>query len=298
MSKIFEALKRAGGEFGEIALPWLGEAPPVRTEVDPPPPSPQDAFEVCSPVGSGQPPRTCPLRIPAGEPLLPFDGGHTRPSEQYRIIRTKIVQHPDQPRVLAVSSPGAGDGKTVTAVNLAGALALRKDVKVLLVDADFRRSRIANVLGLPAEPGLIDVLSGKCPIEDAIVCTEQFPNLHVVPAGKLDRTDGVLLNPAELLDAPRWKAVCSFFKAAYRFTIVDTPPLAAVADCDLIQEFCDGVILVVRADHTNRTLCHQALQALPGKKLTGVIMNGAQEWFLRRSRDYAYSGHLGLETGE
>src|SRR5262249_37778174 len=85
---------------------------------------------------------TVPVRVPAAAPVLPFDGSHRRAAEQYRLVRTKIVQHPGQPRMLVVSSPAPGDGKTVTAVNIAGALALKNDANVLLMDGDLRRSTI------------------------------------------------------------------------------------------------------------------------------------------------------------
>ena len=75
-------------------------------------------------------------------PLLPFEEeGQWRPSEQYRILRTKISQHPKQPRLIAVSSPASGDGKSVTAINTAGALSLKSEGRVAPLDADFRGIR-------------------------------------------------------------------------------------------------------------------------------------------------------------
>src|ERR1700722_19207109 len=106
--------------------------------------------------------RTLNLLIPAPSPLLPFEDGQWRPSEQYRILRTKINQHPKQPHLIVVSSPAPGDGKSVTAINTAAALSLKKEGGVLLLDADLRKSAIHVQLGLPESPGLADVLKGAC----------------------------------------------------------------------------------------------------------------------------------------
>ena len=176
-----------------------------------------------------------PSRIPASAPLLPFDSTHWHAAEQYRIVRTKIIQHPKQPRTLVVSSAGSGDGKSVTSVNIAGALSLKTEANVLLLDADFRRSAIHLQLGFPQSPGLADIVSGSCGLQDALDRTEQLPNLYVIPAGEAK------VNPTELLDSSRWRAICAQFRAHFRYIIIDSPPIAAVADYDLIQAVCDEI---------------------------------------------------------
>ena len=106
MSRIFEALQKAGGEVGEVVFPLMSEKQSAGSE----PPM------AAAPLGPRM--RTFPIRIPADAPVLPFDGSHTRAAEQYRIIRTRIVQHPEQPRMLVISSAAACDGKTVSAINI------------------------------------------------------------------------------------------------------------------------------------------------------------------------------------
>jgi capsular exopolysaccharide synthesis family protein len=204
--------------------------------------------------------------------------------EQYRIIRTRIVQHPARPKIIVVSSAGAGDGKTVSAVNLAGVLSLRDDANVLLIDADLRRADVSSILGLPSEPGLANTLEGSCTLQEAIVQVEQFPNLYVLPAGASDR------NPAELLDSERWRSLCSIVRENFNFALIDAPPIAAVADYELIQANCDGVIMVVRPDHTDRTLCNKAFELIPKKKRLGVVLNCAYEWFLWKTHESHYYG--------
>jgi receptor protein-tyrosine kinase len=228
--------------------------------------------------------RTVPLRLSKTSPALPFDGSNSRAGEQYRVARTKIIQHPMQPHVLVVSSAGPGDGKTITSINLAGALALKSEAEILLVDADLRRSSIAALLGIEKSPGLADVLAGSCALEDAIVRLDQFPNLCVLPSGK------ALANPTELLDSGAWAETCGTLRRQFKFVIFDAPPIGAVADYELIEASCDGVILVVRPDHTNRTRCLEAIGSVPKERLIGVLMNCVSDWFLWKTRDYYYYG--------
>src|ERR1019366_2700418 len=164
MSKLFEMLYKSKGEIAEVVLPLVeGQAcPPAqsgrgfRSEAAP-------AAGAGAAVAPGPPPaeapclpqiRTLGLHVSASSPLLPFEKGQWRPSEQYRTLRTKLSQQPKQPHLIVISSPASGDGKSVTAINTAGALALQSEGQVLLLDADLRRSAIHRQLGLPESPGL------------------------------------------------------------------------------------------------------------------------------------------------
>src|ERR1017187_4759804 len=281
MSRIFEALNRQPGELAEAALSPLGVNGPAGAPTEQAAAPVAKVTEICSSAI-----RTLPLRIPGAVPVLPFDGDHWEANEQYRIIRTRLIHHSKQPRMIVVSSAGAGDGKTITAVNLAGALSLKTGSKVLLVDADFRRSTIHAQLGLPKEPGLADVLRGACALEEALVQTEQLPNLCVLASGEAKG------NPAELLDSSPWPAVCTRLRQAFRYVIVDSPPIAAVADYDLIQAVCDGVIMVLRPDRTNRKQCKAALELIPKNKLIGTVLNCVPNWFLGRyTSPYSYGDY-------
>lgn len=297
MSKIFEALNRAQGELPELVRPVLTQEGSVGSGVlaveapgtgaaQPEPASVHAAAEAPCPRVFDTQTRTQRFRIPAPSPLLPFVGGDWHASEQYRILRTKVLQHPAQPRMIVISSPGPGDGKTVTAVNLAATFSLKSEGNVLLVDADFRRSSIHALLGLPKAPGLADVLTGTCALEDALVRSEELSNLYVLTAGEPQ------CNPAELLDSSRWGALLATLRSLFRNVIVDCPPVAAVTDYDLIQANCDGVILVMRPDHTRRDLCFKALASVPKEKLIGVVLNSVPKWMAGNSAPsyYYYSG--------
>lgn len=281
MSKIFEALQKAGleqtGGIPEQARPEANAAAPPPETQEPPAAPAQEAAE----------PRIqrLPVHLLAGVPGFPFNGQMKRAGEQYRIMRTKIVQHPRQPRMLVVSSAGAGDGKTLTSINLAGALALKSGVQVLLVDADFRRSAIARFLGLPAGGGLAEVLAGSREFEDAAIQVESLPNLSVLTSGTANA------NPVEMLDSAAWKMLCTNWRRRFKYVVMDAPPIAAVADYDLIQAACDGVVVVIRPDHSNRRLCRKALEGVPKEKLLGVVLNQVEDWFLWRAQD-SYSHYV------
>ena len=302
MSKIFQALKFSEGEVADTLFPALDESGnvPLATPVS-------EAVTVTSAPATAHAaaPDLAPLSVPVSRakaatpqapeyrvmrlqvrelsPVLPFDDTNMRASEQYRIIRTRIIQHPIHPHIIVISSPGPGDGKSLTAINIAGALSLKTAAKVLLMDADFRRASVHIQIGFPASAGLADVLGRNCPLKDAVIRCEQYPSLYVLPSG--DRP----ANPAELLDSPEWGALCSRLRKEFEYIIVDSPPMEAVADYDLIQATCDGVVVVVRPDHTNRRACFDLIDKVPKGKFIGVLLNCVTEWLL--AKPYAYDSY-------
>ena len=285
MSKMFDGLRKAPGAVPDLDLAALVGVGAIDTPTPEPPeetgtPLPEPAAAPLSTAAS--PHRTVSLRLPRNSPALPFDGDQWVVNEQYRILRTKLVQHPGQPRMILISSTGPADGKSITAINLAGVLSLKSEANVLLLDSDFRRSSIHNHLGTPKTPGLAEVLSGACALDDAIVAAAELPKLFILPAGKPEG------NPAELLDSSRWTAVVAALRAQFKYIIVDSPPFAAVADYDLLQMAGDGVLLVVRPDQSNRDLCKKALETIPKEKLIGVVMNCVPQFFLTRQYGYGY----------
>jgi capsular exopolysaccharide synthesis family protein len=234
-------------------------------------------------IGAQPAVRQVSLRVSDASPLLSSKREDRRAAEQYRIIRTRIFHQLPGSSITVIASPGMGDGKTVTSVNLAAALAHKSEDKVILVDADLRLSKVHERLGIPKSPGLAEVLSGACALEDALLQVEQSPNFYVLPAGQAQS------NPTELLDSSNWRGLLARLREDFRRTIVDSPPVEAVADYDLIASNCDGVVLVVRPDHTSRSLLTSALAKVKGK-LIGVLINDVEDWFLwkRGSPSYHY----------
>ena len=286
MSNIVDVLKRGSGEVADAIRSVVRPNVPVETQSGAG--STRKAGAQAAPEGlpgNALPLdaiRTLSLRLPASSPLLPFESGQQRPSEQYRILRTKIGQHPRQPHLIVVSSPAPGDGKSVSAINIAGALSMKSEGQVLLLDADLRKSAIHVQLGLPESPGLTDVLKGTCTLEEAVVRITEFPNLFVMSAG------APAGNPVELLDSAQWPGLCARLRGLFRYVVLDSPPAGAVADYDLIQAVCDGVILVVRPDHTNRMLCKKSLETVPKAKFLGVLLNCVPDWSPAKSTGAEY----------
>ena len=286
MSKMYEALRKAQlqGVSVDVPVPVMATVgPALPLEADEDPVVVQDRVDSPSQPESRntREMRQLPIQVSREAAVIPWDisgpGG-----EQYRIIRTRIVQHANRPKIIMVSSPGSGDGKTVSAMNIAGVLSMRDNANVLLIDADFRRAGVSSALGLPPGPGLSDTLQQSCKLQEAIIRVEQFPNLYVLPAGSSET------RTAELLDTEQWRSLCSTVREHFSFVMIDAPPIAAVADYELIQASCDGVIIVVRPDHTDRTLVNKAFELIPEKKRLGVVLNCAYEWFLWKTHESYY----------
>ena len=291
MSKIYEAVKKTGGGALELARLLPGDLPHLDHGREPIAEEIAEHVDLQGKNGNydsgslGK--RTSSIRsalvsLGKGAPLLPFDDPSSTAADQYKIVRTKIVQHSLTPRVVLVSSAERGDGKSVSAVNIAGALAVSPSTSALLIDGDFRGANLATSLGVPASPGLADVLTGGCDINDAIVRLEPLSNLYLMPTGNTQE------HSAELFASPLWRNACEFVRRQFTFTVVDSPPVGAVADYDLLQASCDGVILVVRPDHTKRALCMKAIKTVPKSKLIGVLLNGIEDNFFGRGAGHYY----------
>ncbi len=191
-------------------------------------------------------------------------------AEQYQGLRLTVerLARARDLKVIAISSPAAGDGKTVTAINLAGALARGSDDRVLLIDADLRRPAIDRQLGITdARAGLADALSDEhVGVADVVRRLEAY-NLDVIPAGT--PRAGV----SQLLRSPRLDAFLQEARQRYAYILLDTPPLLPVFDSALLAKSVDGVLLVVSANRTPRKLLGEALNMLDASKVLGIVFN-------------------------
>lgn len=286
MSRFFQALERVRNRRQPTAT---AAAVPAQARAHSAPVDSEPQTHTEDAVPSPKPPeglipslKAVHLSLDESTPLLPFDGSDPVAAEQYKLARTKILRHHRRPRSMVVSSAQSDDGKSVTSINLAGCLALKPNTNVLLVDGDMRRSQVASLLGVPEAPGLSDVLLGRCPLEDAIVRLQPLSGLFFLPRGERP------LNPAELLESPRWRNLAAILRREFHYVLIDAPPVGLVADFDLIHDVTDGAILVVRPDHTNRTLCLKTVESIPSERLIGVVLNCVSEWFLTRPFSHRY----------
>lgn len=287
MSRIFEALRKAEGHMSEMARAVLGEetvAAARSVEGGAAVAMARDTARDPAADGGGDEIRTVALQLTPSSPVLPFQGVENQAALQYRMIRTKISNHPGHPKIIVVSSPMSGDGKTISAINLAAAFSLQDEVRVLLMDCDYGRAEASKLLNVPAAPGTLDILRNEAALEAALVRFDKFPNLYLIPPG--DRPAGA----SELLASPQWLAMLEICRSEFDFVILDAPPVGSAAEYELLQLACDGVVLVARQDHTNRQLWKRALDAVPKSKQLGVVLNCAKKWFLWKTHDYSYTG--------
>ena len=197
----------------------------------------------------------------------------TRPAsleaEQYQTLRLNLerLKGAREIRMIAMTSPTSGDGKTLTAINLAGALARGADTRVLLIEADLRRPTMAKQFGIaPRAIGLADVVLNPVLTLDDAVRRLDF-GFSVMTAGSS--------SPAvhEVFNSARFKTVLGEARDQYDYVILDTPPIVPVSDCRLLTPWIDGLLLVVSAHRTPRKLLEESLNLLDRSSLLGIVFN-------------------------
>jgi Mrp family chromosome partitioning ATPase len=192
----------------------------------------------------------------------------------YKILRTRVQQRMEASHwhSIAVSAAEAGDGKTLTSINLAIALARDVNCWVFLVDLDLQRPQVASYLGLQFDKGLSDFLAGQASF-DEIVYDPGIERLSVIPNGRgMDQS-------SELLGSPRMfelgQALAS--ETPRRIVIYDMPPLLLSDDVLRFLPNVDALLLIVAEGKTPRVTLEHARDAIPEKKLLGIVLNRSAE---------------------
>lgn len=212
-------------------------------------------------------------------------GGAAPPTsvEQYRRLAA-VLHHAQADRgiqIVMVASALPGEGKTLTAANLALTLAESYRRRVLLVDADLRRPSVHTVFGLPNHSGLTESLRAK---EDRrLTLIEVSPRLTVLTAGRPDP------DPMSGLTSPRMRRVLDEARDRFDWVIVDTPPVGLLPDAHLLASMVDGALLVVNAGGTPYQATQKAVQAIGPDRVLGVVLNRMEESsFGPGTKDYGY----------
>lgn len=193
-------------------------------------------------------------------------------AEQFRTLRSRLYQlRANQPlHTLLITSSLPAEGKTFMTNNLAQSFVLKQDCRVLLIDADLRRSRLHIPLGAPVAPGLTDYLRGDAG-ELAVIQHGQKGNLCLISGGNQ------VADPSELLSNGRLKGLIDRMKNIFDWIILDSPPCLPVADSSSLADICDGVLLVVRAGSTPAEVAQKTCKQLETKNVIGVVLNAVEK---------------------
>lgn len=192
----------------------------------------------------------------------------------YKILRTRVAQRMTAKgwNAVAVTSPGSGQGKTLTALNLAISLALEMHRTVLLADLDLRNASVHKYLGQPDGLGVVDYLKNDTPLAE-IMFNPGIERLVILPGG------GSLKQSSELLASPKMAALVNELKTRYpqRFVIFDLPPLLGTDDALAFAPYVDCTLLVIEDGKTTREEVNRSLEILHDVELIGTVLNNATE---------------------
>jgi len=208
-------------------------------------------------------------------------------AEAYRALRTAILlSSADDPlRVLLITSPLGGDGKSTITYNLAVAFA-QHGRRVLILDADMRKPSAHTLFHAHKAPGLSEVLTGSAQFAEAMIPHDSLPNLALLPSGTTPP------NPAELLDSKRFDALIEEAKKQFDLIMIDSPPVLMVTDPVILSTKTDGAIIVLRSQKTTKPVLRRAVEVLHrsyGRKL-GFVVNGMDTKSVEYYYTYGYYG--------
>lgn len=265
MSKIHRALERAQREREGEEIP--------RREREVLPFIPRRREQGGQPAPPRAPEPRVREKVVSDPKLVTYYDPDSVASEQFRKLRTQLLRLriPHPPRTILVTSSTAGEGKTFVAANLAAGIAHDFQAYSLLVDCDLRNPSLGKWLGIHNGYGLSDYLVGKKEIPELLIKTE-VERLKVLLGGTLQD------NPTELIGSARMEALIKELKERYsdRYIILDSTPLLATSEPEVLSKLVDGIILVVRAGVTPRETIKQAISSLEKDKILGVVLNDLQ----------------------
>jgi capsular exopolysaccharide synthesis family protein len=189
-------------------------------------------------------------------------------AEQFRSLRARIrrAEAGRAVRTILITSPSKGDGKSLTAANLALTMSQEFQQRVLLLDADLRRPSLHLLFGLTDGPGLSDILMGAAELDHALVALPEH-HLTVLPAGVPPG------HPTELLGSAGMRRALDALRSRFDKILIDMPPVAPLADTHVIAPLADGILMVVRAGVTPRPAIERALGGLDLSKVLGLVLN-------------------------
>jgi tyrosine-protein kinase Etk/Wzc len=221
--------------------------------------------------------------------LITLDYSPTLESESYRDIRTKLLFMNENRQLSSflITSLRPGEGKSLTASNLAVTFAQQK-ISTLLIDGDLRRGVLHNVYGNKKKPGLGDFLISKATVDyenlSMLIQKTIIPNLYLVTAGT------PIPNPTEMLGSERMMNVMSVLKSRFGMVILDTAPFQATSDAAILSSVVGGILIVVRAEHTNIELLNRKLREYHNieESILGLVLNMVKVDAQKERYQYSY----------
>lgn len=205
--------------------------------------------------------------------------------ESINSLKTNIAFCGDDVQVIALTSCVPGEGKSSIAFELAKSLA-RSDNKVLLIDADIRKSKFLRVRGARGvDLGLTHYLSGQAELKD-IFYRVNIKNMAFIPTGPS------VPNPTELIENERFIKLIEVSRKVYNYIIIDATPIGAVIDAAIVAKQCDGVVMVIEQGKTSRRMIGQAIEQLKRTetRILGAVLNkvdaGSSEYYYGHYKEY------------
>jgi capsular exopolysaccharide synthesis family protein len=210
--------------------------------------------------------------------------------EQYRRLAASLhhAQFERETKVLMITSASPGEGKTLTATNLALTLSESYRRTVLLIDADLRRPSLHHVFKVPNVLGLSNAL--KSDTDQKLSVIQVSANLTVLPAGRPDP------DPMSGLTSDRMRRIVQEAAARFDWVIIDTPPVGFLSDANLLAAMVDAALFVVRAGKSPYRLIQRSLEAIGRDRILGVVLNAVEENV--DVAGYSYYGYYGTRPGE
>jgi protein-tyrosine kinase len=231
----------------------------------------------------------CPGTVWRPDPralLFAQPGARPLGAEEFRTLRTRLTQMREKLplQAILVTSALPGEGKTFVSANLAQAFAQQSGRRVLLLDGDLRLPRQHALLGTAQTPGLADFLRAEAEPHE-IVQRNSSENLFFIPAGRPPS------DPIELLGNGRLKGLLHRLAPLFDWIVLDSPPCVPLSDASLLADYCDGVLMVVRAGKTPFDVAQKGSRELRERHLLGVVLNQV-------SPQTAYSAYYYFNTDQ
>ena len=266
LKKALEKAKEARGDFDRRPLERIAPAPvPDRDRQDE---TARKSYSPFKPTYTQTKVIKCDsdfMQLNRILPVCTLDG-----ADRLKILRTQIlsVVSENGGNSLLVTSANPGEGKTLTAINLAISFSHQINGTVLLVDGDIKKPTIHKYFGLEDGPGLSDYLIGKAEIEQVLV-NPGMERLVILPGGR------PLTNSAELLDSARMKLLFREMKERYsdRYIIFDSAPVLTSADPLVFANFVDRILIVVEAEKTKRDDLKKVFDVMKSRPVIGTVLN-------------------------